>query len=137
MLLMSADDIEAPGWDQLTGYGRLNARKALEADPDYYLYCELHKLTPAQDDQGQRVIQVLGTVAGSQLDRYEIQLGKQGEDPANLKTDVTKRSKTVESNLLGAFPVGEISGKGEWVVRVAAYDTAGKVRESRSVLNVQ
>ena len=32
---------ESPGWDQLTGYGRLNARKALEADPNYYLYCEV------------------------------------------------------------------------------------------------
>src|SRR5258706_3848716 len=38
MLMMSADDIEAPGWDQLTGYGLVNARQAIEADPDYYLY---------------------------------------------------------------------------------------------------
>ena len=135
MLLMSADDVESPGWDQLTGYGRLNARKALEADPDYYLYAEVHKLTPARE-QGRSVVQISGTVAGSHLERYEIQLG-QGANPSNWKTAVTEQNRTVRDNVLGAIPVSEITSRGQWVVRLLAHDTAKKTRESRGSLNVQ
>jgi subtilisin family serine protease len=137
MLLMSADDIEAPGWDELTGYGRLNARKALEADPNYYLYCELHKLTPAQDDQGNQVVQVLGTVSGSQLDRYEVSLGQKDQDLSTYKTVATKSGTKMESGVLANVPYSEVTSTGEWVVRVIAYDTAGKIRESRNSMKVE
>ncbi len=135
MLLMSADDIEAPGWDQFTGYGRLNARKALEADPDYYLYAEVHRLTTARQAGG-AVVHVYGTAGGSQLDRYEIQLG-QGADPAQWRTLITERGRAVEGNVLGTFPVREITSRGEWTVRLLVHDTARKTRESRAPLNVK
>ena len=137
MLLMSADDVESPGWDQLTGYGRLNARKALEADPNYYLYCEVHKLTPAKDDQGADVVKVLGTVRGSSLDRYEVQLGQANQDISTYKKLDEKHGKSVDSGLVASFPVSEISSQGEWVVRVVAYDSAGKMRESRNSMKVE
>jgi subtilisin family serine protease len=136
MLLMSADDVETPGWDELTGYGRLNAHKALEADPDYYLYCELHKLTPARQE-GRNVVKVIGTVAGSQLERYEVQLGQEGQDPSSLKTLVTTHGRTVNSSQVGSFSDGEITSRGKWVVRLVAYDATGKLRESRSTMSVQ
>ncbi len=135
MLLMSADDVETPGWDQLTGYGRLNARKALEADPDYYLYSEIHRVLPTRD-QGRSVIQVLGRVTGSRLDRYEIQLGR-GEDPTSWKTVIMERGRPVDDGVLGAIPGREITALGHWTVRLLAYDTNGQVRESRGRLNVQ
>jgi subtilisin family serine protease len=136
MLLMSADDVEGPGWDQLTGYGRLNARKALEADPNYFLYCEAHKVQPGKNDQGEDAVNVTGTVAGSGLDRYEIQLGKKGDDASSFKTVATKRGTSVEYGTLGSFPISEISSTGEWIVRIVAYDNAGKTRESQSSMKV-
>jgi len=135
MLLMSADDVETPGWDQLTGYGRLNARKALEADPDYFLYAELHRVQPARDS-GRPVVQVFGRVAGSRLERYEIQIG-QGEAPTTWKTVITERGKAVDDGVLGTIPGREITARGHWVVRLLAYDTRQGVRESRGGLNVQ
>lgn len=135
MLLMSADDVETPGWDQLTGYGRLNARKALEADPDYFLYCEVHAVAPKREG-GRNVVQVSGTVNGSALDRYELQLG-QGEAPSSWRTLRTERGRAVDDAPLGSFPVSEITSRGHWTVRVLAYDRTNRVRESRGSLNVQ
>jgi subtilisin family serine protease len=136
MLLMSADDLETPGWDQLTGYGRLNALKALKADPNYFLYAEVHKLAPGQDENGNRVVKVFGTVAGSQLDRYDLKVGLADQDPSQWKA-VAQGNRPVESGLLGQFPMDEITGQGEWIVRLIAHDSAGKTGESRNSMKVE
>ena len=135
MLLMSADDVDAPGWDLQTGYGRLNARRALTAAPDRYLYSELHRLAAAREDN-RAVIQVLGTVAGSDLKSYTIELG-QGEAPAQWKTVGAPRVQPVERGLLGTIPTQEITARGLWTVRVVARDGGGASRESRSPLSIK
>jgi hypothetical protein len=135
MLLMSADDVEAPGWDVHTGYGRLNARKALTAAPDRYLYAELHRLASAREDN-RGVIQVFGTVAGSHLQDYAIELG-QGEMPAQWKSIGAPRTQPAERALLGTIPVREITARGHWTVRVVARDSGGVTRESRSPLSIK
>ncbi len=135
MLTMSADDVEDPGWDRLTGYGRLNARKALEADPDYFLYSELHTVAPARKD-GKAVVQLSGSVSGSNLDRFEVQLGE-GTSPTTWRPMFTQRGQSVEGGDIGTFPVSEITRRGHWTVRLLAYDRDNKMRESRGSLNVQ
>jgi subtilisin family serine protease len=135
MLLESADDVEGPGWDVYTGYGRLNARRALTADPNRYLHAELHRLAAAREG-GQQVIQAFGRVAGSDLRDYVIELG-QGESPAQWKPVGGPRSQAVETGLLGAFPVREITARGAWTVRLVARDTRGAQRESRQPLNIR
>lgn len=135
MLLMSADDVEGPGWDASTGYGRLNARRALAADPDRYLYVELHRLAAAREE-GRTVIQVSGTVAGSHLRDYTIEVG-QGEAPARWKAVGDPRTAAVTDGLLGTVPLREMPARGLWTVRVVAHDTAGARRESRNPLNIR
>jgi hypothetical protein len=135
MLLMSADDVETPGWDVHTGYGRLNARKALTAAPDRYLYAELHRLASAREDN-RGVIQVFGTVAGSHLQDYAIELG-QGEMPAQWKSIGAPRTQPAERALLGTIPIREITARGHWTVRVVARDSGGVTRESRSPLSIK
>jgi subtilisin family serine protease len=135
MLLMSADDVDAPGWDLFTGYGRLNVRRALEADPGYSLYSELHRLATAREG-GQVVVQAFGTVAGTDLRDYAIELG-QGETPSQWKPVGNPRTQAVEAGLLGAIPVREITARGLWTVRLVARDTRGAPRESRQPLNIR
>lgn len=134
-LLMSADDVDAPGWDQLTGYGRLNARKALEADPDYYLYAELHRLAPAKDG-GRTLIQAFGTVAGSQLGDYHLEVG-QGENPTSWRKAGQVGGKPVRDNVIGTLTQGDFGGGGKWTVRMVAQDRKGTVRESRTIVTLQ
>jgi subtilisin family serine protease len=135
MLVMSADDVEAPGWDVHTGYGRLNARKALTAAPDRYLYAEVHRLAAAREDN-RPVIQVFGTAMGSDLRHYTIELG-QGEAPAQWKPVGGPRTQGVEVGLLGTIPIREITARGHWTVRVVARDGGGATRESRSPLSIK
>jgi subtilisin family serine protease len=134
-LLMSADDVEAPGWDQLTGYGRLNARKALEADPDYFLYAELHRITPAKEG-GRTVLQVFGTAAGSQLGSYHLEVA-QGEKPTSWRNAGQVTGGQVRDNVLGTLTQSDFAGGGKWTVRLVAQDKKGLTRESRSTLTLQ
>ena len=135
MLLMSADDVEAPGWDQLTGYGRLNARRALEADPNYFLYAELHRIAPARED-GRTVIQVFGTAKGSQWGSYRVEIGE-GENPAQWRRAGKLSGGQVTDGLLATFTQADFGRGGKWNVRLVAEDSTGKTRESRQPLTLQ
>ncbi|MDP2735965.1 MAG: S8 family serine peptidase, partial [bacterium] len=135
MLLMSADDVEAPGWDQLTGYGRLNARKALEADPDHYLYAELHHVAPARES-GRTVLQVSGTAKGSHLRSYRIEVGE-GENPTNWKEAGQLTGGQVDDSVLGTLTRSDFGAGGKWTIRLIAEDRKGIKRESRTVFTLQ
>jgi subtilisin family serine protease len=134
-LLMSADDIEAPGWDQVTGYGRVNARKALEADPDYYLYAEMHSVAPAREG-GRTVVQAFGTVVGSHFGDYHLEVG-QGENPTSWRNAGQVAGGQVKDNLVGTLTQGDFAGGGKWTVRLVAQDKKGMTRESRWLLTLQ
>ena len=65
---MSADDLEQPGWDRLTGAGRLNAAKALAADSDHSLETRVTRTTIGSR-AGQPALVVDGTVSGTHFRR--------------------------------------------------------------------
>ena len=134
-LLMSADDVETPGWDQLTGYGRLNIRKALEAEPNYYLYSELHRAAPARED-GRTVIQVFGTAKGSQWGNYRIEVAE-GQNPAQWRRAGKLAGGQVTNGLLATLTQTDFGRNGAWNIRVVAEDSSGKIRESRQDLTLQ
>ena len=135
MLLMSADDVEAPGWDQLTGYGRLNARKALEADPDYYLYAELHKAGPIKE--GNRVIlQASGTATGSHFGSYYIEVG-QGDNPTSWRRAGKLTGGQVQDGPLATLAFSDFGAAGRWTLRLVAQDRKGLTRESRVAITLQ
>jgi subtilisin family serine protease len=132
MIIESADDVEVPGWDQLSGAGRLNAVAALKADPKYFLTAKVSEVTAAEV-KGKTVIQVSGTAIGSRLEKYEIQIGL-GETPSKWKT-VAKEKKPVQDGVLATFPVKELTASGTWTVRLVAEDGV-KTKEARGSLDV-
>jgi subtilisin family serine protease len=134
MLLMSADDIETPGWDQLTGYGRLNARKALEADPDYYLYAELHRVGAARDG-GRTVLQVNGRAEGSHWGDSHIEIGE-GEKPTSWKAGQMAGGQ-VKDGVLATLSRGDFGAAGKWTIRLVAQDRKGMTRESSTIFTLQ
>ena len=112
MLLMSADDIETPGWDFFTGAGRLNAVKALQADPDWHLTAQVKQVVPVREG-GRTVIQVRGTVIGSNLASYRLELAR-GEAPTSWKRVGPEGTGAVEDGLLGTIPIREITAPPDW-----------------------
>ncbi|MFQ5894019.1 MAG: S8 family serine peptidase, partial [Nitrospinota bacterium] len=135
MIRQSARDIETPGWDQFTGYGLVDARGALEADPDWFLEAKIHALRPAQV-AGQPVVEVVATVDGSRLAGYEIQLGE-GKAPSAWRTVAKKPGRKVVRGLVASLKPADFGGPGAWAVRIIARDRSGQTRESRGIITLQ
>jgi len=133
MLLESADDIGTPGWDHYYGAGRLNAYKALKADPDYFLTARVDRVEVVEDD-GEVFIQVFGTAASNDLDEYEIQLGM-GENPTEWET-VFDDDDNVVDGVVGKFPTSVFTAVGKWTVRLVVKDDDGRVKEAWGSIDV-
>ncbi len=116
MLLNSARDIEVPGWDQLTGYGLLDARAALKADPNFYASAKIKKMAPARKD-GKVVIQVIGTADSSDFKVAWAELGF-GEKPEEWKRVGKKIKAVVKADVLAEIPASEFNKKGKWSVKL-------------------
>jgi subtilisin family serine protease len=135
MLLMAADDVDTPGWDRHSGAGRLNAAAALRADPDWFLRVRVTAVQPVREGST-TLIQVRGSVTGTGLTAYRIELG-QGETPSGWKTIGGDRPAQSESEILGTIPATEITAAGQWTVRVVARDARGNAREARAALTIR
>lgn len=135
MLVESADDVEVPGWDQITGAGRLNIARAALSNPNASLVAKVARIEPGQVG-GQPAVQVFGTADGTTLKSYQVQLGR-GEAPTSWKTVAVQADKSVEDGLLAAFPQREITARGKWSVRVIVQDASGRTREARGSLDIQ
>lgn len=134
MLLHSAKDIETPGRDQLTGYGLLDARAALVADPDFFLTAEITGVAATQRD-GATVVEVNGTLDGSSLARGWLEIGA-GEAPTAWKKVGSELRQGVEAGVLGAIPASEFAGSKVWTIRAVGEDASGKRREAWFRLNL-
>src|SRR5262249_57226531 len=64
MLIMSCEDVDQPGWDVSTGAGRLNAARALKADPNHFLHTQITDVEKARFE-GQTVLTVRGQAVGT------------------------------------------------------------------------
>ncbi|MDV2502326.1 MAG: S8 family peptidase [bacterium] len=135
MISQSARDIEVPGWDQFTGYGLVDARAALTADPNWYLVGKIHALKGVQE-AGQPVIEVAGTVDGSALAGYEVQVGK-GKKPKDWRTVAKKPGRKITSGVVARLKPADFGAPGTWTVRLVVRDRGGRTRESRAVITLQ
>jgi hypothetical protein len=134
MLVESADDVEVPGWDQITGAGRLNIVRAAFSNPNVALVAKIARIAPGQV-AGQPAVQVFGTADGTTIKSYQVQIGR-GEAPTSWKTVAVQADKAVEDGLLAAFPLREITARGKWSVRVIVQDAGGRTREARGTLDI-
>ena len=83
MILHSAEDIDAPGVDQVTGYGLLNARDALVADPAFFVEALISGVGVVQKD-GKAVVQVNGVANANSFQEAWLEMGA-GDDPKEWK----------------------------------------------------
>lgn len=135
MIVYSAEDIDVPGRDQYTGYGLLDARAALAADPEYFVEVQIDGLKMAK--RGERtVFDVSGTVDADRLEAAWIEVGR-GEDPDTWKAVSSKIKKPVTQGLLGNFDVAEVKGYKKWTVRLIAEHKNGRKQEARYLLTLK
>lgn len=134
MLLMSADDVEAPGWDQLTGYGRLNVARALVVDPAFFLDARINRVEVVNGAQA-AVLRVHGVADANNFKQSWIELGA-GEIPNEWrKVSGVLRSRGGEG-LLAELPLASLRGGDKWMLRLIVEHTNGHRREARHTMNV-
>jgi subtilisin family serine protease len=133
ILKNAARDIETPGVDQYTGYGLLDARAALAADPAFELVAAITGLAVAAQD-GAQVVQVSGTADADRFAGATVEIGP-GEAP-EAWTQVGEVAAPVRGGVLAAVPARAFAGSARWTVRVVVRHAGGRTREARFALNL-
>jgi hypothetical protein len=134
MLLNSARDVGAPGWDHLTGYGLVDASAALAADPAFFIESRIATVKLEQPG-GKYVMRVSGTADANAFSRAWIEIGP-GDNPGQWQTVVDNIKAPVRDGLLGDFAIDVLRSAPQWVVRLVTENRSGQRRETRYVLKL-
>ncbi len=133
MLLQSAEDVNSPGTDQYTGYGLVNLRAALAADPEFFVAAGIDRVEVVMDGQTS-VVRVYGTAAADRFDGAELQIGR-GQDPTDWQP-LGRIEAATQHGVLGDIPTPRLQGATVWTIRVVARHKSGREREGRFLLNI-
>ncbi len=129
MLLHSAVDIDAPGVDQFTGYGLLDARAALSADPEFFVEARITGVQTAKV-RGKTVVRVLGIADANAFGKAWIEIGA-GENPTKWKKVSRTIAEPVKGSALDDLAAGNFRGSKQWVLRLIVGHENGRRREAR------
>lgn len=135
MILNSADDIYYPGWDQVSGYGRLNAKKALNADPEYYSLIKINRVTFAREE-GTVVVQVYGTAVISDFKEAWLEMGF-GKKPKKWKRIGKKLKNSITNGLVGKIYAKEFKKEGRYSIRIMAKTEKHGIKESWGKIDIK
>lgn len=134
MILHSARDIDTPGYDNFTGFGLLDARAAIKADPNYFMLSRIGSVSLVQKG-GAYLFQAKGTAVADKFKRAWIELGK-GENPSQWKKASEEISKPVRNGDLPAVPASHFTSAGKWMLKLVTEHGNGSRRESRFELSL-
>lgn len=134
ILLQSARDIDAPGVDQNTGYGLLDASAALAADPEFHVDAAITGVAVVQ--RGQSVLlQITGTADADRLEGAVIEAGP-GENPTSWTPISRKIASPVRDDVLDEVDARTFASGKQWTLRLTTTHKNGKQRQARFVVNV-
>lgn len=136
MLLQSARDIDVPGRDQYSGYGLLDARAALRADPEFFVEAGIDGVEVVHGDAGGAAVRVRGTAAANRFDRAWLEIGA-GEEPAEWRAVGELLEHAVDGGVLGDVPARELAGSSLWTIRLRVRHENGRDREARYRLTLE
>jgi len=134
LLLQTARDVDVPGQDQHTGFGIVDARAALAAQPGLRLATEILDVVVVERD-GKQVVQVNGSASADKLRRRWIEIGS-GDAPTSWKKVGEDATDPVEGGVLGLIPAEAFRGAKTWTIRSVVEHENGQVREVRFQLDL-
>jgi len=135
ILLQTAEDVEAPGKDDYTGYGMVNATAALSVEPDFFVTAEITGVEKVQTQAG-TILHVKGTIDADGFKRAWMQIGA-GDNPGTWKYVGQKRKHVIRDGVLGVIPLGEFSQSGTWQVVINVEHQNGIRKSARYPVNIQ
>ncbi|MFA6354532.1 MAG: S8 family serine peptidase, partial [Candidatus Paceibacterota bacterium] len=137
VLRISAHDIGATGWDQASGYGRIDTSAALDVDLPVPCMASIsypiNWLNPK--DLTNKVIDITGTAkcAGSAMQKYSIDF-KQGEMGAWQQ--LATNTNAVENGVLFSSWDTSIFPQGKVALRLSMTDTRGRVFQDMKEIKI-
>lgn len=135
IVLQSARDIEAPGVDPLTGFGLLDAKAALAADPAFFIEAQIVRVA-AGSHQGADVLEVYGTRDADELREARLEYAA-GETPDAWQRAGVPTRAAVRDGLLGRIAAKDLRSAPVWTLRVVAVHANGRERENRFKLSLK
>ncbi len=129
MIVHSARDIEVPGVDQYTGFGLLDARAALSADPEFFVDAWITGVKVVREG-GKVLLRVIGTADANQMKKAWIEIGP-GENPSEWKKVSRTITTPVKDGTLDELAAQHFAGAKQWVLRVITEHQNGRRREAR------
>lgn len=130
----TARDVGAPGVDQYTGYGIIDAAAALKAPRDFLLAAGIDRVEVVQAG-GKQSVRVFGTADANALKAARIDLG-QGDAPTTWKQVGTAKKNAGPDAVLADIPSSAFQGGTVWQIRLLVEHKNGAVREARFKLNL-
>ena len=130
----TARDIGTPGVDQFTGYGIIDARAALKAPKDYYLFAGINRVEVVQQG-GTQTVRVHGTADASALKSASLEIG-QGDNPTTWTRIGAAKKGAGPDDVLGEISAASFKGSRVWQIRVVVTHNDGSVREARFNLSL-
>lgn len=134
MILNSARDIDVPGVDRNTGYGLIDARAALAADPAFFIEVGIAGVSVANAG-GARVVRVMGVADADKFTGARVEIGA-GDAPTTWTKVGDDIASSVTGGVLADIPVNSFRGNARWTLRIVARHANGREREARFLLNL-
>ena len=130
----TARDIDTPGVDQYSGYGLINARAALRAPKDYFLFASISGLEVMKKG-AEQVVRVYGTANTNAFASAKLEVGI-GPDPKQWKGAGSVPKAAGPNTVLADIPARHFAGSKVWQIRVVVRHNSGASREARFNLNL-
>jgi subtilisin family serine protease len=130
----TARDVATPGVDQYTGYGIIDAKAALKAPNDYFLFAGVSRVEVISKGNAQ-VVRVHGQADANAFRSATIELGA-GEAPTSWKSLANVTKNAGPDAVLADIPAAAFRGSAVWQVRLIVTHANGEVREARYKLNL-
>jgi subtilisin family serine protease len=125
----TARDVGTPGVDQYTGYGVIDARAALQAPKDYFLFAGINRVEVIAKGKEQAV-RVHGMADANALKSARIEIGA-GEMPKTWKAVGAANKSSADDGILADIPASAFSEAKIWQIRVIVTHDGDQSREAR------
>lgn len=135
MIVHSARDIGMPGVDMETGYGLLDVRAALAADPRFFIAPVIRGIEVVQKPDGMYV-RLSGTADADRFHAAWVEYGE-GEAPAAWHRIPDALRGVVRDGALADLSAELFRASSTWTLRLVVEHESGARREARHVLRLE
>ena len=126
LMLYTAGDMEAPGWDIESGAGRLDAFWALTQDPATILVPRITEYRINRQKKKITSVDVYGSVRGN-LENFIVEVGR-GDDPDKWQTVFGPSRYGVNQGFLCRIDGKHFQKGSKWSMRIVAVSPDGESR---------